>query len=201
MLPDINLLPKYERQSSIAYILFLVGLVISIVLFIVLIYFYFSTKNSLEDTEQQVNQLTQEKTILEERLAQATTDDGADTLENAVAYAEHHIVPTSTFIDELFTLLPENSYISNYNYNYQTVDIETQFETMHDAAAYVEQLNESNFVRNVVVNQMNTVELATEQQEEEVNDERLFETIPRYNVSYSIDVNQNYLKEEGNKDE
>lgn len=202
MLPDINLLPKYEKQNSVTYILFIIGLVIVILLFGVLLYIYFSSKSSLEDTEQNLTQLNQEKTILEERLNNANSDDDTGTLESAVEYAELHIIPTSNFIDELFEILPENGYLSNYNYGYQSVDIETQFETMSDAAAYVAELNRSESVRNIVVNEISTFELsATGETEEEINEEELFETIPRYNVSYSIDVNQEYLKREELKNE
>lgn len=51
MLPDINLLPEYERENSLLYILFWIGLIISFILFGVLGYFYFTEKNSMKETD------------------------------------------------------------------------------------------------------------------------------------------------------
>ncbi|MFD1851898.1 hypothetical protein [Oceanobacillus bengalensis] len=195
MLPDINLLPKYERESSLLYILFIIGTFICLSLFAVVVYFYFTTKGTLEDTETQVEQLNQEKTLLEVRLNTETTVEETATLEDAVTYAEHHIVPTSHFIDELLLLLPTNGYLSNYTFNYQSVNVETQFEQMGDAALYVAELNESEYVRDVQVNQISTFELSYGQPAEEVDIEEMYDIIPRYNVSYSIIVDQAYLIE------
>ena len=199
MLPDINLLPDYERQSSLLYVLFWIGLVICFILFGVLGYFYFTEKSSLEDMEKQLQQVNDEKMILEEKLASSNSEDETGTLENAVLYAENHLIPTSKFIDELLTLLPENGYLSNYYYNYQSVDIETQLETMSDAAAYVVALEQSDYVKDIKVNNMDIFELGNE--ENSVEGEEVFDMIPRYNVSYSINVDQLYMKEEGEGDE
>lgn len=201
MLPDINLLPEYERENSLLYILFWIGLIISFILFGVLGYFYFTEKNSMKETDSLLQELYDEKSQLEEQLAALTTEEETDSIVNAATFIENHLIPTSAFIDELITLLPENGYLSNYNYTYQSVDIETQFETMGEAADYVSALLASNYVKDAMINEIYTFELSSEENEAEENEEEMFNVIPRYNVSYTIDVDQSFMREAGGGNE
>lgn len=201
MLPDINLLPEYERENSLLYILFWIGLIISFILFGVLGYFYFTEKNSMKETDSLLQELYDEKSQLEEQLAALTTEEETDSIVNAATFIENHLIPTSDFIDELITMLPENGYLSNYNYTYQSVDIETQFETMGEAADYVSALLASNYVKDAMINEIYTFELSSEENEAEENEEEMFNVIPRYNVSYTIDVDQSFMREAGGGNE
>lgn len=201
MLPDINLLPEYERENSFLYILFWIGLIISFILFGVLGYFYFTEKNSMKETDSLLQELYDEKSQLEEQLAALTTEEETDSIVNAATFIENHLIPTSAFIDELITLLPENGYLSNYNYTYQSVDIETQFETMGEAADYVSALLASNYVKDAMINEIYTFELSSEENEAGENEEEMFNVIPRYNVSYTIDVDQSFMREAGGGNE
>ena len=201
MLPDINLLPEYERENSLLYILFWIGLIISFILFGVLGYFYFTEKNSMKETDSLLQELYDEKSQLEEQLAALTTEEETDSIVNAATFVENHLIPTSAFIDELITMLPENGYLSNYNYTYQSVDIETQFETMGEAADYVSALLASNYVKDAMINEIYTFELSSEENEAEENEEEMFNVIPRYNVSYTIDVDQSFMREAGGGNE
>lgn len=201
MLPDINLLPEYERENSLLYILFWIGLIISFILFGVLGYFYFTEKNSMKETDSLLQELYDEKSQLEEQLAALTTEEETDSIVNAATFIENHLIPTSAFIDELITMLPENGYLSNYNYTYQSVDIETQFETMGEAADYVSALLASNYVKDAMINEIYTFELSSEENEAEENEEEMFNVIPRYNVSYTIDVDQSFMREAGGGNE
>lgn len=201
MLPDINLLPEYERENSLLYILFWIGLIISFILFGVLGYFYFTEKNSMKETDSLLQELYDEKSQLEEQLATLTTEEETDSIVNAATFIENHLIPTSAFIDELITMLPENGYLSNYNYTYQSVDIETQFETMGEAADYVSALLASNYVKDAMINEIYTFELSSEENEAGENEEEMFNVIPRYNVSYTIDVDQSFMREAGGGNE
>ena len=201
MLPDINLLPEYERENSLLYILVCIGLIIIIILLGVLVYVYFTEKNSMKETDSLLQELYDEKSQLEEQLAALTTEEETDSIVNAATFIENHLIPTSAFIDELITLLPENGYLSNYNYTYQSVDIETQFETMGEAADYVSALLASNYVKDAMINEIYTFELSSEENEAGENEEEMFNVIPRYNVSYTIDVDQSFMREAGGGNE
>jgi len=199
MLPDINLLPKYDRQNSLTYILFLIGLFLGLIVLIGLIVYYFYIRGSLEDTSQRLSQVQQEKQLFEEQFTKLELEE-TDTFQTVYTYIDQQIVPTSYLIDELINRLPDSSYLSRFNYNYQTVDIETQFETMSDTATYVEELIRSEYVHGVKVDQVNTFELDPIETTEEESDD-IYDTVPRYHVSYSLEVNHAYLKEVGKSDE
>ncbi|MFD2046321.1 PilN domain-containing protein [Ornithinibacillus salinisoli] len=199
MLPEVNLLPKIERQSSALYILFISGLLIFLILLAAITFLYFHVNNNLEDTNQNIENLNQERQLLEARLSSTGTDETIDLFENVLAYAQHHVTPTSNFINELMVLLPENSYLSNYNYSVESVEFEVQFETMDDIADYVTKLTESDYVTDVKVNQLNAIEVPVKQDKEDGEDNEI--TTSFYTVSYSIIVNDKYLKEEVDGDE
>lgn len=199
MLPDINLIPKYERENSLPYILFISGLIICLLLFIALIFFYFHTKTNLADAQEQLNELNDEKMILEEKLASLDSDNETQSIKDVVTYLDKHIVPTSYLIDELLDQLPNNGYLSNFNYDYQSVEVETQLETMSDVASYVNNLNQSDFITDVQVNEMGTFELEEEGKDADMDD--FYKNVPRYNINYSIDIDQESLRNESEHDE
>lgn len=197
MLPEINLLPKYERQNSVAYIIFIVGIAVCLILFTMMAFFYFNTKGNIEETRSNIEQLEQDKGILEAKL---TSDgDHLASYDTAFNFAEHHVVPTADFIDELVNLQPDHSFLNEYDYNYQSIDIEVQFEEKNAAADYVVALNDSNYVEDVQVNEMDIVELM--QSSEADADQSVFDELPRYQVTYSVNIDQAYAKEEGGDDE
>ncbi|MEN2467097.1 PilN domain-containing protein [Ornithinibacillus sp. JPR2-1] len=191
MLPEVDLLPKIERQNSALYLLFVSGLLLFLLLLLVFIYSFFTTKHALGEIEQNLAEVNEEKTMLLEQVTSLKESNDKDTYGQAMAYAEHQIIPTSRFIDELIALLPESGYLSSYTYNYQSVTIETQLETMSDVAAYFSELNASPFITDVKVNQMNTFDITSYQDRTD-----MYELIPRYTVNYTIDVDQRYMKEE-----
>lgn len=203
MLPDINLLPKYERQNSLGYILFMIGMIVCLLLLVGLIILYFYTRGTLEETNNHLTEAEQEQAILEERLASLEQDDQSEAFDTAVTYIEQQIVPTSYLINELIVILPDQSYLSSYDYTKELVTIEAQFETMSDTAAYVEALNKSEVITSVQVDQIDTFELeSTETEEEQEEDStEIYQTIPRYDVSYTLEVNHRYLREKGEEDE
>ncbi|MBS3682030.1 PilN domain-containing protein [Ornithinibacillus massiliensis] len=191
MLPEVDLLPKIERQNSAVYILFVSGLLLFLLLLLVFIYSFFTTKHALGEVEQNLAEVNEEKTVLLERITSLKESNDKDTYGQVMAYTEHQIIPTSRFIDEIIALLPESGYLSSYTYNYQSVTIETQLETMSDVAAYFSELNASPFITDVKVNQMNTFDINSNQDRTD-----MYEVIPRYTVNYTIDVDQRYMKEE-----
>ncbi|QGS69019.1 hypothetical protein CV093_13240 [Oceanobacillus sp. 143] len=136
--------------------------------------------------------------MLEARVNILNTNDSS-TLEGAIAYAEQYVVPTSTLVDEFIVLLPESSYLSYFLYDYETVQVETQFEVLTDTANYVEALTNSAYMKNVVIDEVETFDHETEDIDEEMD--RRYEVIPRNHAHYSLEVNKEALVEEEETDE
>lgn len=204
MLPDINLLPKYKKERSLLYILFIIGLILAFLLTGFLIYQYITIKDELKHVTAQNTELVQKKEALE--LATATQEPNeAESMEEAVAYAEKYVVPTSKLIDQLMTFLPTTGYLSKYDYQQGNVAIESHFETMTDASTYMAQLDASDFIKNAKVNRIETFELEAPASETENEENAIemspFELLPRYQVTYSFEVNSVQLKRENKENE
>lgn len=193
MQPDINLLPKYERQSSFISIIFISAFVIWLLITALLIYQYVSTKSSLKQVNTQVEQLTEKKTNLEQEVAAMQSVERA-SLASAVEYAESVTFPTSRLIDNLINSLPEHAYFSNYDYNEGEIKIQSQFETMDVAADYVAKLVASDFINDVKIEKVEAFDI-------EGSDQISFNTVPRYDVTQLLQANIQKLKEEADSDE
>ena len=195
MLPDINLLPKFERQRSLFVIIFLIAFLIWFIFTALLVFHYFHTKNTLERTQTEVEQLTELKTTLEQQVHSADAAD-ASSLANAVEYAENVTYPTSALIDNLITLLPDYAYLSEYAYDEGSITIQSQFETMDVAAEYVARLVGSDYINDVKVDEIETFTI-----DEDEEDDTSYTTVPRYDVRHSLEANMNKLKGEADADE
>lgn len=202
MLPDINLLPKYERRSSLLYYLFICGIIVWILLLSFIIYQFINEKSQLKEVEIEKTELTAIKESLERRLLQLESS-GVGGLEEMIGHVEKHTIPTSPFIDRLMTLLPEQGNLVEYSYTEGAVEIDTQFETMSDASEYVAALNASDHIRDIKIDKVETFELGAPQETEAQEDENgeTYTVIPRYHITYSIDVNRTNLMKEANEDE
>ena len=193
MQPDINLLPKYERQSSLISIIFISAFVIWLLVTAFVIYQYVHTKSSLKQVNAQVEELTEKKTNLEQEVA-AMQSVEQESLASAVEYAESVTFPTSRLIDSLINSLPEHAYFTNYDYNEGEIKIQSQFETMDVAADYVAKLVASDYINDVKVEKVEAFDI-------EENDQVNFNTVPRYDVTQLLQANIEKLKEEADSDE
>lgn len=196
MLPEVNLLPEREQQSNTSYHIFLISIIVCVLLYSLFAYFYFTTSSDLKLAEQRFNQLEMEKTALETKQSQSVNED-IHNVDDSIRFAEYFVIPTSHFIDELLDLLPEHAYLTEYEYNFRTVKLKTQFETLNDASSYTDKLVQSKFITEAMVDEIDTIPT------EELEDEDLysFDTIPRYDVSYSLVLNLEQLKQGGSEDE
>lgn len=188
MLPEVNLLPEYERSGSVLYKVFIISLLLVLLLAGVLTYFFISTNNKLEQTENNITDLRQEKKLMEMKIAELETG-GLPSLEVAVEYIEAYRQPTSLLIDEFVKLLPKDGKLSTFSYNYQTVEIQTLLESIKDSSAYLSSLADSKYLEGVVIDQLTGLEY-------EENEGNL--TPPeKYEVDYSMGVKHHRLVEEG----
>lgn len=188
-LPEINLLPRYERRSERSYTLFVLFTVFVFLSFILLGVFYFITNSKLATAEDVYDQLNNEAEILQSELDQLEIGDGP-SLADAVAFVEQQIIETSAFITQLDDLLPGESYLSNYEYGSQVTSINAHFLELNTVANYTTQLTESDYIRDTRVNEIRTV-----YSQDESDD------ISHYDARYTLNVYKQKLKKESKKDE
>lgn len=192
MIPNINLLPKYERQSVLLYRVFIGSLIVLLLLSIYFTYSYIQTKSQITKENIKQTELKTKKTALEKQLAIVTVDDKAK-FETMIDFVDNYNTPNSKMIDELDLLLPENAYISNYSYDDNKVVLGSQFETKTDVSKYTKELFLSNKIDDIKVDQVKSFLL-----EEDILDtsENIYSIMPRYDATYSFDVNVWELKQE-----
>src|SRR5690625_901751 len=194
MIPDINLLPKYERQNIVLYRIFIISLIVVLLTIIGVTYTYFHTKANISKMAEQNEQLAEQQALLEAQLANAGSNK-PESLEAVVNFAEEQIIPTSVLIEELNNLLPNNAHLTTYDYVHVLVEIESLFETKSDASTYIIHLLESNYMNDVRIDQIETIELiGTEPGDESVTDYK-------QNVRYFLDINLAELKKGAKLDE
>ncbi|MFO7341566.1 MAG: hypothetical protein C0P66_004120 [Bacillaceae bacterium] len=191
MIPDINLLPEFERERPKTKLIFLLLVLLWLLLFAGLCLIYWQTKNDNAFLRTAEQNLTMEKAALETKLSQNGQEEGP-SLENLVAYAEGLTAPASLLIEHLKELLPENGYLVQYSYDDGQLSVVTDFETLTDLSAYVEKLGASEFFSDVKVNEVSAFRL--EEGEEEQTD---FAVVPRYEATIQLDVNRGALKKSG----
>lgn len=191
--PDINLLPKFKRGETRLYILFIVLLIVTIISYLIIGYFYFSTRGKLSDVTKEYEQLEEEAEVLRTQVAQLETDDY--DLERSITFVENHELQTSYVIEELIDLLPDDSYLIDYSYSSDETGIVTHFETLDTLSDYTSKLLNSNYFNGTKLSNINMFYLDDEGSFDE------FETIPRYEANYTIDINHHHVKEVEKEDE
>lgn len=195
-LPDINLLPKYERQSPGTFYVFITMIIIILLSFILLGFFYFTTKNKLQTKEAEYEELSLEVEELQAQVQQHET--GGTSLEQAVAFVENYNFPTSNFITELNDLLPEHSYLSEYEYGNQVTEVFAHFEKFDTVANYTTELTTSDYILDTKVDKVESFGLKEEVPEENIVN---FNVIPRYEAEFTLDINKQKLKGESEEDD
>lgn len=185
-LPDINLLPPYQREGRRLYYLFIFLLICLLIAYVYIGYDYFTTKSHLSDVDDEYAILSDEYDELEERVNQKQAEES--NLADAVAFVENYNMPAAIFIEELNDLIPDNNYLSEYQYSSQEAQIVTHFESLDLISRYTTDLLAFNYVQDVKVDQINTIELKDEDELES------FSIIPRYEADFSLQIDKHELK-------
>lgn len=193
-LPDINLLPKIERESYTKNLIILILIALIIISYILIGFYYFYTKKQLETLNENYSSLNEEVHLKTTELEQLQS--GSSLLEQAISFVENFQIPTSIFITELDNLLPDNSYLSEYQYNNGSTNITVNFESLDKVAQYTTSLTNSNYIVDTKVDQVETFTLGESNEVEEQ-----FDTIPRYRTNFTLITDKQKLKGESTEDD
>src|SRR5690625_1468775 len=183
-LPEVNLLPQYERQRSSSIVVFFLLITLIVVSYLFIGVNYFVEKTNLQKLETYEQSLNEDIEALESKLT-GQSSEGITTLKDAISFVEGHRIPTSTFNIELNSLLPKHSYLSKYEYTDQEVKIITEFETLDAIAEYTNKLMTSNFVSDSKVNKIETTKLLENLEKDEKT---------RYEANFTVTIDKRELK-------
>lgn len=192
MVPEINLLPKMERQKSNSILIIAIGFILFITVILLFFVQYFSIKGDIET-------LTAEKTYSvaeREDLKQLVNDinmSGQGNIQTSVSFAESVSKPVSPLLIEVNALLEEHTYLREYEFTNQSINISIDVETMMSLSKFVDKLLVSKYFSDVKVESVTSFELSTSTE----SIEERFEIIPRYSAIINLVVNQSYLENGG----
>lgn len=161
MIPDINLLPKYERHQSLAPIIFYFGVFICLLLFSAFIIFYIQFKSELQDVKLREEDYRLEIERLEQQIATKQMSEN-ESFENAIKFATTLKWPTSFVLDEFIKQLGNNGFLKFYKNQEGTVNLQTNHFKKSEIALFTNNLVESDYLRNVQLESIDTIERTEE---------------------------------------
>jgi type IV pilus assembly protein PilN len=196
MVIDINLLPKKEPKN----VVFLVSTVIVLLLAMATAFVFYV---SMQKAEIKIHSLTQElkqmralEAVEQQKLANVQSLQEVQELEKTVKWAEQYPMKTVLLLRKMTKLLPERGFVMSFSYAEDgTVSVTVQFDTSEEAAYFLKSLSDADFVTEVQLKSLTTME--DKSGEENVEEEK--NVLPRYLAQYELHVNKNALKEEKEK--
>ena len=192
MVPEINLLPKMERQKSNSILITAIGLIFFITVILLFFVQYFSIKGDIETLTAEETYSVAER----EELTQLVRDinmSGQGNLQTSVSFAESVSKPVSPLLIEVNALLEEHTYLREYEFTNQSINITIDVETMMSLSKFVDKLLVSEYFSDVKVECVTHFELSNSTE----SIEERFEIIPRYSAIINLVVNQSYLENGG----
>lgn len=198
MVPEINLLPQFEKRKSSSLLVIISAIAIGLLL-VLLCFQFFTLKKDIKSLESEETQLVEKRDLLS---AEVSTIDNGDqgSHSSSVAFVESVSYPVSPLIDEIYSLIESNSYLRSYQFGEAGILLSVDFETMNEISSFIERLLNSAYFSDIKVETLSTFEPAggQEQTKEEV-DEVNFDVQWRYSATIQLDINQSYLSEGGNR--
>lgn len=197
MIPDINLLPKLEKQRRVPLWLYIVLILLVSVVLAFFILQYFGAKSDLIKLTDQEQKLTKQREELQMKLSVAQGMNQG-SLEQSVQFVENVSYPVTPLIDETDKLLPDYAYLRSYTFSEENVVIKVDFETMSSISEYVHKLLASPYFTDAQLASVSNFEVSFgDTKEVEGTD---FNTIPRYTTDLTLSVNKSYLASTGGEE-
>ncbi|PYF02861.1 PilN domain-containing protein [Ureibacillus chungkukjangi] len=193
MIPDINLIPRLERNQQGSRLLYSLLAIITLLVLSLFVWQYFSANAEIADLQsKEANLMAQRDQLAADLTNLQPSSQGS--LEQSLQFIERVSYPISPLMDEIQALQPSNSYLRNYNFSPESVSISIDFETLSDVSTYVSRLsNSSYFIDGQVLSITNSglgEELGTE-------NETNFDVIPRQSVEITLLIDETYLSTGG----
>ena len=192
MVPEINLLPKIERQQSNSILVLVISGILLLTILLLFGIQYMSLKKEVTTLTEKETYVSAEKADLTEQLNQLNTADQG-TLAESVAFAESVSYPVSPLLIEVDSLLEENTYLRRYDFMEQSVNVIVDFETMTAISIYVEKLLQSDYFSDVKIEEISNFEPFSDAEDSLIID---FDVIPRYSATIHLMIDEAYLRSE-----
>lgn len=191
MTPNINLLPKIQKEKSDSGVLYIALGAITVLALAFMAWQYFSARAQLSDLTAQESTLQQEVTQLQAEYDTLVANQNKGSLESSVTFVERVSYAVTPLIDEMQKLLSDNTYLRSYQFSASTVSISVDFETLNSVADYVKRLENSQYFSDAQISNVSNFEVSAG--EGETSEKDKFNQIPRYKTNITMQINQTYL--------
>jgi Tfp pilus assembly protein PilN len=194
MLVEINLLPQKEpRKFNIIILIVLLALIVLIGAF-----YYWqiqAAKSELRSLDKQIS-MTKEIAIKEEQNADKNESQmSISLLKNAVEWANTYPIETIPIMQHLTSLLPERGFIQSFAYaEAGTVILTVQFDSAREAAYFLDNLGESEWVGEPTLNSLTIQEkeeVVETKTEAETTDENSSDNAEKENRAAGPEIEKN----------
>jgi type IV pilus assembly protein PilN len=160
MLVEINLLPQKERGKK-SFVIMLVSFV-AILLLIGGVYFWQIqlVKSDIAAVEGQISTTKKLAEIEQKNIGNNEAQLSITVLKSAVDWANNYPIQTVPVMQHLTGLLPERGFIQSFGYTEAgTVTLSVQFDSTREAAYFLDNLNESEWINEASLSSLNAQEV------------------------------------------
>lgn len=191
MIPDINLIPKLEKEQSAPTLLYWILGGVAVLALAFFVWQYIGATNSINSLKAEESSLQQERDQLFAKLEELNTSANQDSIEELVKYIDLISYPVLPLINEIEGLQPNNAYLREYYFGVEEINISVDFETLSEVSKYVTRLNNSDYFVDVLVNDISQYDLESLIAEE--GDLTTFNIIPRHTANMTLFIDSVYL--------
>jgi Tfp pilus assembly protein PilN len=161
MLVEINLLPQKEPKKFG----FIIVIALLISLFLLAFAFYFwqihLTKNTIASTNSQITTTQKVAANLANKKNNAESSNSVSQLTSVLKWADENRIPTIPVMRQLTSLLPKRGYIMSFTYQETgTVLLTVQFDSVNEAASYLDSLNSSSWIAEASITSLTAASTA-----------------------------------------
>lgn len=198
MLVEVNLLPKKEPKNYTLMAVLLAALLLFLVAGIFLFWQGTRFENKLETLD---NQIATTKKITEAeqlKVMDNQVSSSVSVLETAVNWANESPVKAVPVIKHVTALLPNRGFIQTISYTETgTVNLTVQFDTSRDAAYYLKNLLDSEWISEVTLSSVSTSESEKEETADSVNQTaKDNQIVPRYIGQYELKLDREFINDQ-----
>jgi type IV pilus assembly protein PilN len=186
MVVEINLLPKKERTFKRTILVFGITLLLLIGCAGFVLIDYIRVKSDIQAVKAQTEEIADNRLLLE------SDKDGAayraiENLQTTVGWVKQNEFSTVYLLAHIVELLPERGYFIEYTQTADnTIQITAQFDTIREVSAYLHELTNSPYIKEVSLSTVDTTPII---EEESTNTSIL----PRYQGAYQLLVDREAL--------
>lgn len=195
MIPDINLIPKLEKQQTTPLWIYIMVGIFSVLALALLSWQYFSATGAISSLESDEEILQQQRDQLQAKLTELnSTQQGS--IEETIEYVDMISYPVLPLITEIEALQPNNAYLRQYSFGVESVTITVDFETLNDVSDYVSRLSNSPYFMDIQLSDVTQFDLSNDGTAEGAETEN-FNVIPRHTSNLTLFIDQIYLSTGG----